>query len=226
MNIIPVIESRRKGVVAPPAVTWDYHYLFNEESGTSFADETGNFTANLIQSSSYSPPIQADLTVAGTEGTGVELQRKGTAIELDASSNILTGSGLSVFVDAKCPSIASGALNQFIFDLSSSLIVLGYDNTNKCFLYLAGSKIQSAGIISTNTFYEIGFTHDKVSNVSKLYVDRVEVASLSKTLGDPSGVAATIGKALVNTSYGMVGTVDNLRIKKAVLSQQEITNMS
>lgn len=136
-----------------------------------------------------------------------------------------------------CPaSLVTNDYARRIFALSrgsgTSALILGYDNTNKVYLWryngTAGSAVRSSTAIASNTWHHVSATYDGANFV--LYVDGKSEATVADNLVKGSSSTffsdtPTVGNAVspaAGTKVNFVGIMDDIQLCDTALSSNRI----
>jgi hypothetical protein len=207
------------GPALPPFVA---HYRFNETSGTSAADATGNGkTATLAGGATW---------VAGQSGNAVNLS--GTAQYVTVPAGILSGAtAFTIATWVRLDAIANWAR---LFDFGSGtstgmfLTPRSSSGTARFAITTSGSggeqRINAPAALPTGAWTHVAVT--LAGGVGILYVNRAEVARTSTMTLTPASLGSTtqnwIGRSQYSGDPYLDGAVDDFRIYSRALSASEI----
>lgn len=206
---------RRKHFLSDPTLI--AAYAFEENSGTTTADATGNGnTGTLVGGVSW--------TTSGKNGNALDFNGTTGQVEIDAGP--LAMDNLSTFTAMAWVEndIGTGAGTDDIVGWwdypSSASWIITHHNNNNYFFSIEGKASIFAGTVGTAWTHVAG-TYD--GSTMRLYVDGTQVASQSGLSGTlPSSTADIIIGGQQNDSNYFDGTIDDVRIYNRALSQSEI----
>lgn len=107
------------------------------------------------------------------------------------------------------------------------IFVNSYNTSNRAVLLEIGNGssgftvITNTGIISPNTWYQIGFTANKNNSTLKIYVNGVNLASGTSGINYNTNAQLYLGYMI--TQYPMQGNISNYSIYNRALTQQEVS---
>jgi uncharacterized protein len=211
------------GTPPPPFVAW---YTFDQSSGSTAADATGNgHTATLNGSTSWT---------TGRSGNAVHLDGSSGYVALPAG--LLSGAG--DFTIASWVKLDSAPTWSRIFDIGSgtgSYMFLTPNSGSGTTLFAittggAGAEQQlNAAALATGVWTHVAVTFTAAGSTGTLYVNGAAVASnTAMTLGAGS-LGATPNSWLGRSQYGgdpyLPGALDGTRVYARALSSSEIATL-
>ncbi|MEV6304428.1 beta-L-arabinofuranosidase domain-containing protein [Actinoplanes sp. NPDC051861] len=201
------------------------HYPFDEASGTTAVDATGNgWNATLAGGATRT---------AGRSGSAVLLGGGSAYVSLPAG--ILAGA--ASFTIATWVRIDAAATWTRVFDLGSGtganmfLTPRSSAGTARYAITTGGSggeqRIDAPAALPTGTWTHVAVTH--TGNVGVLYVNGAEVARNSALTVRPSALGATTQNWIGRSQYAgdpyLTAAVDNLRLYSRALSASEVSQL-
>jgi beta-xylosidase len=211
------VESLNSAEASP--ATLRAYLAFNESSGTTAADSTGNgWTGTLVNSPSW---------VAGKYNNAVDLS--GTSQYVTLPTGVVNG--LSNFTIAVWVNLDAASSWSRVFDFGTGTGNYMFLTPNSSagavrFAITSGSgeqQINGAAVLATNAWAHVAVTLQ--NGLGVLYVNGVEVGRNSAMTVTPSSLGATtqnyIGKSQWSDPY-LNGRVDELRIYADALSATEV----
>ncbi|BCJ75705.1 hypothetical protein CS0771_52490 [Catellatospora sp. IY07-71] len=199
------------------------HYLFNETSGTSAADATGNGkTATLAGGATW---------VAGRTGNAVNLS--GTAQYVSLPSGILAGaSAFSVATWVRLDTRTNWArLFDFGSNTTSNLFLVPSSSSGTARFAITNSgsggeqRINAPAALPTGAWTHVAVTVG--GGVGILYVNGAEVARNAAMTLTPASLGSTsqnwIGRSQYSGDPYLDGAVDSFRVYSRVLTASEVS---
>lgn len=191
-------------------------YSFNEGSGSSVGDSSGNGNSGTITGAAWS--------TTGKYGNALSFNGTSNYVTINDSPSLDLTSGMTLEAWVK-PSTLSGWRTVMMKEKSGNLVYALYANTdsNKPSgeIYTTGNRdVRASSALITTDWKHVAVTYD--GTVLKFYIDGNEVGSTTT-----SGNIAVSNNALRiggNTVWGeyFKGLIDEIRIYDRALSQPEI----
>jgi Concanavalin A-like lectin/glucanases superfamily len=195
-------------------------YRFDETSGTSAADSSGNaHTATLVGGASFA---------AGLQNDAVTMNGSGQYVSLPAG----IVSGLSAFTISAWVNLTSAPTWSRIFDFGTGtaayMFLTPSSGTTLRFSITSGGLSQeqqlNAPVLATRSWQHVAVT--LAANTGTLYVDGTAVAQNTNMTTTPSALGATTQNWLGRSEYAadpyLNGQIDNFRIYSRALSAGEV----
>ena len=218
-----IVWIREKEIPSSPPSEFMAWYKFDENSGTSASDSTGNGNSGTLNGGATWAP--------GKIGNAVRLDGQDGYVSL--ATGILDNVG--EFTIATWVKLAATHIWSRIFDFGSGtgsnmfLTPGSSSNTLRFAITTSGAggeeQINSGVRLAMGTWQHVVVTRS--GNVGILYVDGVEVARNSKMTIKPPDMESTtnnyIGKSQYDDPY-LEGLVDDFRIYSRALSASEISS--
>jgi hypothetical protein len=202
------------------------HYRFDETSGTSAADATGNGrTATLAGGANWT---------TGRTGNAVNLSGSGAYVSLPAG--ILAGA--TSFTVATWVRRDAAQAWARVFDFGSgtgtNMFLTGQSGSGGVLRYAittggagAEQRINAPSALPTGAWTHVAVT--QTGNLGVLYVNGAEVARNTALTVRPSGLGATtqnwIGRSQYSGDPTLDGAVDGLRVYARALSAAEVADL-
>ncbi len=188
-------------------------YGFDEGSGSSAGDSSGNSNAGTLSGANW--------TSSGKFGKALEFDGTNDKVSVpDANSLDLTnGMTLSAWIK---PDTLTDYRTVLLKERPSNLsyaLSASSDSANKPVVEIAGNQHVGPSVLSTGTWTHLAGTYDGAH--LRLYVNGVQVSSMAATSTIPVGAnPLSIG----GTSWGEYfdGLIDEVRVYNRALSQTEI----
>ncbi|MFK3979175.1 beta-L-arabinofuranosidase domain-containing protein [Micromonospora sp. NPDC050397] len=209
----------------PPPAPFAAHYLFNETSGTSAADATGNGrTATLAGGANWT---------AGRTGNAVNLN--GTGAYVSVPAGILAGAtAFTVATWVRLDAIGNwGRLFDFGTGTGSYLFLSprSGSGTARYAITTGGSgaeqRIEAPAALPVGAWTHVAVT--QTGNLGVLYVNGVEVARNSALTLRPASLGSTgqnwIGRSQYAGDPYLDAAVDSFRIYSRALTASEVANL-
>lgn len=194
------------------------YWNFNEGSGTTAIDDSGNGNTGTINGATYSTSVPAalgsgdSLSFNGTSGTYVSL----------ATNNFPTGNTpFSMLTWVK--TTGSGLTFMFGYGTASGNEDMALGLWNGEFYASTHATGFHSGIssLNTNQYHLVGITY--AGNTVNLYVDGSYIKSLPVTMNLVGTGTAYVGQS--ESSFYYNGLIDDPRIYNTALSAQDIRNL-
>ena len=188
-------------------------YSFNEGSGTTVADSSGNNNTGTITGATW--------TTAGKFGSALVFNGTSARVTVnDAPSLRLTG-GMTLEAWVK-PSAVTTAWRDVIYKGNDNYYLEATSNSASRAPAAGGTIGTTYGTtaLATNTWAHLAVTYDRVA--IRLYVNGTQVSSLARTTAlATSANPLQIGGDSIYGQY-FQGTIDEVRVYNRALSQAEI----
>jgi hypothetical protein len=190
-------------------------YSFNEGSGTTSADNSGNgHTATLHGSSSWT---------AGRFGAAVNFNGSSGYATTDLATNL---GAWTVSAWVRSPNAPNSSNNSGPIHRQTNYQI-NWNHTSAAFRGAAGVRVGNSwyaarfGSLAANTWYYLTATYD--GETLKAYKNGVLVTSNAAPSGPPTTYSSplTIGRHAASNQF-FTGMVDNVRIYNRALTQVEI----
>ena len=184
-------------------------YPMNEGTGTTIYERVNSMNGTIIQGVTWSD----DMAVFG--GSGLITVANNSALNLAGDRSFM------------CWIKFTETANKVIFEKN--------DNNGFSIQDQSGyTKIQSpvyspdvrTSIINNNIFHHVAFVINQANNIQKVYVDGQLYNAYAFTGGTPSyGTNTPLYIGSRNQSYGMIGTLGDIRIYNTLLNDIEIATI-
>ena len=200
------------------------YYQFQETSGTTFADSTGNGrTGTLIGSYRLAQP--GPLPASGDQSVQMSYSSAGYGTVADATVfNSTTSWSLEAWINTSNPGAQQGIVEKYSGTNGFALRLLG-GTVN---FYVQGSGVyQAVGgtAIVGNTWYHVVATFDSASTTALLYINGALDAgtrSLSVTETAPSGISLKVGARGDDGSFPFQGNLAEVAFYSTALSAARV----
>jgi fibronectin type 3 domain-containing protein len=189
-------------------------YSFNEGTGTTVADASGNGNNGTVSGATW--------TTAGKYGNALVFNGTSARVTINdsASLHVTTGMTLEAWVN---PSTVSSAWRDVIYKGNDNYYLEGTSKTSgrpAAGGTFAGSPLYGTAALGTNAWSHLAATYDGAT--LRLYVNGVQVASRAQT-----GAIATSTNPLQiggDSIYGQYfrGTIDEVRVYNVALTAAQI----
>ncbi len=204
------------------------HYDFNEGSGTSVTDKTGNYSNGILNPDPRTN--QAVTFVNGVEGSKAIKLVKGNSLTLPDIIKDRQVLSFSIWAKLDDISYRGGQIINF-----SNHVSLKFTNNPGSRLAASYHKENQWNTLETSkTFSGTGWHHivlvlDSNKNQQRIYVDKVisATASFTEDISYSSTLAQGnfLGRYPTADGIDLTGELDDFRVYDYVLSQNEISNL-
>ncbi len=200
------------------------HYLFDETSGTSAADASGNSRTATLYGATFAP---------GRRGNGARIAAGTQRVNLPV--NIVQGcTDLTIAAWVRMNTNTANWARIFDFGANTTSYMHmspRFDATQAFgFAITVGGTATEQRLVYAYTFPSLTWKHVAVTlagNTGRLYVDAVEVAQNTNITLNPSDLGATTNDWLGDSQWEpdptLDGTIDDFRISCRAYSAAEIT---
>jgi hypothetical protein len=202
------------------------HYLFDESSGTSAADASGNGRTATLSEATFT---------TGRNGNGVRIAGGTQRVNLPA--NIVQGcTDLTVATWVRLSTNTADWARIFDFGIDNNVfmhLTPRFDATNALgFAITTSSTAGEQRLIYAYTFPTSTWKHVAVvlaGNTGRLYLDGIEVAQNTAMSLNPNNLGATPNDWLGDSNWPddptLDGTLDDFRVSCRAYSAAEITSL-
>lgn len=207
------------------------HWKFNETSGTTAADSSGNGNNGTLTNFSNTTGQDVVVNSGWTANNGKwprstpkALMFDGTDDWVDLGSNSILNITNNIFTISAWVKTSSTGTWKWIYQFGEhaagkdrSLVI---DNNNKAEMYIYGTTAISSTAITDGNWHHITGSIDGTS--AKIYVDGKLESTVAVSLNPFTYYGARIGQNYSGSLYKFPGTIDNVQVYNRALSADEI----